>query len=125
MTSQRRSEKVTLRIRQHGPRRVGCSTVSGKAAQMARTLASMGAGTSTNSRLAAMVDQRRELLRGLDAVAVRDQLGDFVPVGVVVDEHADDPAAPARLEERMPRVDEGVELRRRGAEDEHALLLVP
>ena len=48
-------------------------------------------------------DPRHEPLRGEQAVALGDQFGDFVPVGVVVDEHADDPRSPRRAEVRDGR----------------------
>src|SRR5436189_2505262 len=62
------------------------------------------------SSIRCMIHQGRELLRSLDAVAVRYQLSDLIPVQVVLDNHAHHPGAPPRLEERMAGVDKRVEL---------------
>ena len=56
------------------------------------------------------VDERHQPLRRPQAVAVREQLAQFVPVGPIVEYQADGVAAPAEEEERRAAVAQGREL---------------
>ena len=70
------------------------------------------------------VDERRESRRGLQAVGVGEQLTQLLPVGVAVEEHPDDVAAPAGPEVRRPEVLEGHHLVRLGTERDPELLVL-
>lgn len=61
-------------------------------------------------RTESLIESVPELLGCAKPVALGHQLGDLVPVGVVVEHHADDGGRPWRLIERRPGVGQGQQL---------------